>query len=140
MGAGSEVCSLYVEIILTPAQTIAAVDRELKAAFRDAGITDLAIEPYVVRHGFDADPVQVKPLVAALDHAHRLVRGAPMAPSTSVYSSMWRDHNVFNMNRIPAVTMGPTRWRPSVDDLVQCTQMYALAALAICGRAPSRAS
>jgi acetylornithine deacetylase/succinyl-diaminopimelate desuccinylase-like protein len=138
MGAGSEVCSLYVEVILTPAQTIAGVDRELKAAFRDAGIADVAIEPYVVRHGFDADPVQVRPLVAALDHAHRLVRGTPMAPSAPVYSSMWRDHNVFNMNRIPAVTMGPTRWRPTIEDLVQCTQTYALAALAICGRAPGR--
>ena len=137
LGAGSEVCSLYVEVILTPAQTIAGVDRELKAAFRAAGIADLHVEPYVVRHGFDADPAQVRPLFQALDHAHQLVRGAPIAPSAPVYSSMWRDHNVFNMNRIPAVTMGPTRWRPRIADLLQCTQMYALAALAICGRAPA---
>ncbi len=135
IGAGSEVCSLYFEAMLTPAQTIGAVDRDLKAAFRDAGYTDLVIEPYVLRHGFDADPAQVGPLVDALDCAHRLVRGTPIAPSKPVYSSMWRDHLVFNMNRIPAVTMGPTRWRPSIDDLVQCTQMYALAALTICGQA-----
>jgi len=136
IGAGSEVCSLYVEINLTPAQRIADVDRELKALFRGAGFGGVEVEPYVVRHGFDAEPAAVQPLHAALDAAHRLVRGAPIAPSAPVYSSMWRDHNVFNMNRIPAVTMGPTRWRPSIDDLVACANMYALAALGVCGPLP----
>lgn len=135
MGAGSEVCSLFLEVNLTPAQTIAAVDRELKAAFRAAGIGAVDIRPFVVRHGFAADAAQVEPLRQALSDAHALVRSGPMPISAPVYSSMWRDHNVFNMNRIPAVTMGPTRWRPSVDDLVQCTRLYALAALRICGRA-----
>jgi hypothetical protein len=133
--AGSEVCSLYVEINLTPAQKIADVDRELQMLFRGAGFSGVEIEPYVVRHGFDAEPAAVQPLHAALDTAHRLVRGTPIAPSAPVYSSMWRDHNVFNMNRIPAVTMGPTRWRPSIDDLVACANLYALAALGVCGPA-----
>jgi len=54
---------------------------------------------------------------------------------------MWRDHNVFNMNRIPAVTMGPVRWLPSIEDMIQCTQWYALTALALCGRhRPGQAS
>lgn len=53
--------------------------------------------------------------------------------SGSVYSSMWRDHNIFNMNRIPVVTMGPVRWRPSIDDLITCTRIYALVALNLCG-------
>jgi formylaminopyrimidine deformylase len=134
MGAGSEVCSLFVELNLTPAQTIAAVDRDLKNAFRAAGIADIEIVPFVMRHGFEADTGQVEPLRQALSAAHALVRGGPMPISAPVYSSMWRDHNVFNMNRIPAVTMGPTRWRPRVDDLLQCTHLYALAALALCGR------
>lgn len=135
LGGGSEVCSLYVELNLTPAQTIADVDRELKAAFRAGNIGEVEILPYVVRHGFEADAAQVEPLRQAADHAHQAVRGSPIAISHSVYSSMWRDHNIFNMNRIPAVTMGPVRWRPSVGDLVACARIYALTALSLCGRA-----
>ena len=135
IGASSEVCSLYLDINLTPAQTIAGVDRELKAVLRQAGIDQVSVMPYVVRHGFVADDAQVRPLQQAFSRAHEMVRGGPITPSAAFYSSMWRDHNVFNMNRIPAVTMGPTRWRPSVADLVACTQMYALAALALCRRA-----
>ena len=133
LGAGSEVCSLYVEINLTPAQQIADVDRELKALFRGAGLGECVVEPFVVRHGFEADAARVEPLRAALDDAHRAIRGAAILPSKPVYSSMWRDHNVFNMNRIPAVTMGPVRWRPSIDDLVTCAKIYALAAVTVCG-------
>ena len=135
MGAGSELCSLYVEINLTPRQTIADVDWELKAAFTDLG--EVAIEPYVVRHGFEADAGAVEPLRRALDAAHFALQGVPIQPSASIYSSMWRDHNVFNMNRIPAVTMGPVRWRPTVDDLVRCAGIYALAAIGICETHPS---
>lgn len=134
MGASSEVCTLYLEVILGPRQNIGQVDRELKRVLRDAGIDDCLVEPYAVRHGFEADPKAVAPLRDALDAAHRHVRGTPMETGHPVYSSMWRDHNVFNMNRIPAVTMGPVRWRPRIDDLMQCTRLYALAALALCGR------
>lgn len=137
MGAGSEVCSLYLHVNLTPMQTIAAVDRDLKRALREAGIADVKVEPYVVRHGFEADATEVRPLQSALNYAHERVRREPQPISGSVYSSMWRDHNVFNMNRIPAVTMGPRRWRPSIDELVDCTRIYALAALALCGRSRS---
>lgn len=134
VGAGSEVCSLYVEIHLTPRQSIADVDRELKTALRAAEPGEMSILPYVVRHGFEGDPGQIEPLRLALDRAHQAVRSRPIAISAPVYSSMWRDHNVFNMNRIPAVTMGPTRWRPTIDDLVQCARIYALATLGVCGR------
>jgi hypothetical protein len=134
LGAGSEICKLYVEVNLTPSQTIAAVDRSLKAALRRGGVSGFSVEPYVVRHGFEADPAAVRPLTQALGAAHQAVRRSPLQPSDPVFSSMWRDHNIFNMNRIPAVTMGPVRWRPSVDDLVDCARIYALTALAICGK------
>lgn len=133
MSAGSEVALLYLHVTLTPAQTIAAVDRDLKQAL--AGLRGVTVEPMVVRHGFEADAKAVRPLQSALDFAHRQVLGGAQPIGPSVYSSMWRDHNVFNMNRIPAVTMGPRRWRPSIDDLMDCTAIYALAALALCGKA-----
>jgi formylaminopyrimidine deformylase len=136
MGAGTEVCSLYFEVILTPGQTIAAVDRDLKAALRRAGFDqNLSVEPYVVRHGFEADATQVAPIHGALNRAHELARGGPISIAQPVYSSMWRDHNVFNMNRIPAAVMGPGRWQPTPEEFASCAKLYALAALAICGKA-----
>lgn len=135
IGGGSEVCAIYIEINVTPAQTIADVDRSLKAALRAANLGEMSVLPYVMRHGFEADTDKVEPLRHALDIAHEAVRGSPIAPSNPVFSSMWRDHNVFNMNRIPAVTMGPVRWRPTIQDLVACTRIYALTALSLCGRA-----
>ena len=133
MGGGTEVCTIYLEVNLTPAQRIADVDRELKALFRKADLGAVEILPQVMRLGSEADAGAVEPLRRALDLGHGAVRGAPIAISKPVYSSMWRDHNVFNTARIPAVTMGPVRWRPSIEDLMSCTRIYALAALALCG-------
>ena len=65
----------------------------------------------------------------------RLGLGHPAARANPVYSSMWRDHNVFNMHRVPAITTGPKRWRPSPKDLADSALIYALTALAVCGRA-----
>ena len=136
MGAGSEICSLYVEVILTPGQTIGAVDRELKTAVRAAGFgAEARVEPYVVRHGFEADATRVAPIHHALNRAHELTRGGPIAIADPVFSSMWRDHNVFNMNRIPAAVMGPGRWQPTPQEFASCVKLYALAALSLCGRA-----
>ena len=136
MGAGTEVCCLYVEVILTPGQTIAAVDRELKSVLRRAGFDrGLTVEPYVVRHGFEADAKQVAPIHQALDRAHQLTRGKPIAIAEPFFSSMWRDHNIFNMNHIPSAVMGPGRWEPTPEEFVECARLYALAALELCGKA-----
>jgi len=47
---------------------------------------------------------------------------------------MWRDHNVFNMHRVPAVTTGMPRWRPTPEDMASSALVYALTMLAVCGR------
>ncbi len=52
---------------------------------------------------------------------------------------MWRDHNVFNMNRVPAITTGFKRWRPTPDDMAKSALIYALTALALCGKVDSEA-
>ena len=134
-GAGTEVVNLYLEVGLNPQQRAADVQRSLEAMVRDNNLGRIDIEPVVVRHGFEADAREVAPLVAAVDAATRLSLGHPVALADPVYSSMWRDHNVFNMHRIPAVTTGFRRWRPTPQDLVDSALVYALTALAICGRA-----
>ncbi|MEM5516358.1 peptidase M20 [Henriciella sp. AS95] len=134
-GAGTEVCALYLEVGLAPNQQIGDVHRSLEAFLRESGIGEFELEPVVVRHGFEADENKVKPLVSAVDLATRLATGEPLKRAAPIYSSMWRDHNVFNMNRVPAVTTGFKRWRPTPEDLVKGALIYAVTALALCGRA-----
>ncbi len=133
-GAGAEVCCLYLETILTPAQRVADVQHDLERLVAEGGFGEIEIEPVVVRHGFEANTRDVAPLVGALDAATRLTQGHAIERAAPVYSSMWRDHNVFNMQRIPAVTSGFKRWRPTPQDMVDSALIYALTALAICGR------
>ncbi len=133
IGGGTAVCALYLEVGLTPASRLQAVRREIAAALAAAGFEDFELQPVAVRHGCAADEAEIAPLRQALDGALRAVRGETLRPAHPVYASMWRDHNVFNMNRVPAATIGPPRHRPSLADFIDCTRLYALASIAVCG-------
>ena len=134
-GDGTEVVSLYLEVGLNPRQKAADVQHALEAMARAAGVGRVEVEAVVVRHGFEAQADEIAPLVGAVDVATRLGLGHPVERANPVYSSMWRDHNVFNMHRVPAITTGPRRWRPTPKDLADSALVYALTALEICGRA-----
>ena len=134
-GAGTDVCSIYVEVGLTAKQTASQPYHELNRLLASLGLTGYNIEPVVVRHGFAADEAQVAPLVKSLSQATSAVKGEALTLAHPAYSSMWRDHNVFNMQRIPAVTSGMPRFRPTPKDLTDSALIYAMTALAICGRA-----
>lgn len=134
-GAGTDICSVYIEVGLTAQQTAAQVYHQLNSVMAGLNLSGYDIEPMVVRHGFEADKNAVGPLVKSMCDATQAVKGHPIELAHPVYSSMWRDHNVFNMQRIPAVTSGMPRWRPSPQDLVDSAIIYALTALSICGRA-----
>jgi acetylornithine deacetylase/succinyl-diaminopimelate desuccinylase-like protein len=136
-GAGTEVVNVYLEVGLTPRQTVTDILHQLEALVREAGLGEVEIEPVMARHGFEADAEAVAPLVGAVDAATRLTFGRPVERAASVYSSMWRDHNVFNMQRIPAITTGFKRWRPSPKDLADSALIFALTAIAVCGKAES---
>ncbi len=136
-GAGTEVCCLYLEVGMTPRQTPAEILHSLEKLVRDENLGEVEIEPVVARNGFEADAAAVAPLVGAVDAATRLGLGRPVERAAPVYSSMWRDQNVFNMQRIPAITTGFTRWRPTPKDMVDSALIYALTTLAVCGRAAS---
>ncbi len=133
-GAGTEVCALYIEVGLNPRQKAADALHPILAAMRKVDVADFDVEPVVVRHGFEARSEEVAALTGAIDAATRLARGRPLEVAHPVYSSMWRDHNVFNMHRIPAVTTGMPRWRPTPADMASSALVYALTMLAVCGR------
>ena len=139
-GAGTERVNLYFEVGLNPRQRIGPVQHALEAALREADIGRFEVEPVVVRHGAEADAEEVAPLVGAVDAATRLARGHAVELADPVYSSMWRDHNVFNAQGVPALTTGFRRWRPTPQDLVDGALIYALTALAVCGRAETGAT
>jgi acetylornithine deacetylase/succinyl-diaminopimelate desuccinylase-like protein len=133
-GAGTQVCNVYLEVGLTPRQRAADIQRELDALVAKAGVGAFQIEPVVIRYGAEADATEIAPLADAVNAATQLTRGHPAERANPVYSSMWRDHNVFNTQRIPSLTTGFTRWRPGPRDLVDSALIYALTALAVCGR------
>lgn len=141
-GAGTEVCALYIDVSLNPRQKAADAYHGIMEAMRRVDVDSFDVEPMVVRHGFEAQPSEVAPLAGAIDAATRLARGSPVERAHPVYSSMWRDHNVFNMHRVPAVTTGMPRWRPTPKDMASSALVYALTMLAVCGRgeAPVEAS
>ncbi|WP_051318224.1 peptidase M20 [Cohnella thermotolerans] len=131
MGGGSEVCSLYLEVNLTPVQSIADVQRELEALLADEKFAGRAY-PIVYRQGFEADEGKVGPLRRAFGAAGEACGRGAAELAHPVYSSMWRDHNVFNMFGIPSVTYGPSRSRPTVDDMMDAAVIYAATAWRIC--------
>lgn len=134
-GAGTEVCALYIEVALNPRQKAGQALHDITDAMRGLDLDGFDVEPVVVRHGFEAHPDEVAPLAGAVAAATQLGRGEALAPAHPVYSSMWRDHNVFNMHRVPAVTTGMPRWRPTAADMASSALVYALTMLAVCGRA-----
>lgn len=133
-GAGTEICALYLDVQLTPRQSVAQAYHGIVAAMRGVDVEEFDVEPVVVRHGFEAETAAVAPLAGAVDAATRLARDTPLERAHPVYSSMWRDHNVFNMHRIPALTTGMPRWRPTPQDMASSALIYALTMLAVCGR------
>ncbi|MBT0667478.1 peptidase M20 [Novosphingobium profundi] len=133
-GAGTEICALYLEVGLNPRQKAAEAMHGIMAAMRGLAVESFDVEPVVVRHGFEARAEEVAILTGAVDAATRLARGSALEVAHPVYSSMWRDHNVFNMHRIPAVTTGMPRWRPTPADMASSALVYALTMLAVCGR------
>ena len=136
-GAGTEIVNVYLEVGMTPKQTVAAIQHDLERLMLEKNLGEVEIETVVVRNGFEADADAVAPLVGAVDVATRLTLGHPVERAAPVYSSMWRDQNVFNMQRVPAITTGFKRWRPTPKDLVDSALIYALTALAVCGKAES---
>lgn len=136
-GAGTDVCSIYVEVGLTAKQTAAQSYHELKRVMSSLDIDSFDIEPMVVRHGFEADKSAVSPLVKSLCNATQATKGHAIPLAHPAYSSMWRDHNVFNMQRVPAVTSGMPRSHATPQDLVDSALIYALTALSVCGKRKS---
>ena len=132
-------CAIYLDVRTTPTQNPLDIREDLRALVVGAGL-DGEVELYVYRPAFEADPVKVQPLAAAITHAHQTLLGGTPPPASPPFSSMWRDINCFNEMRIPAITYGPGisvgggNFGMKIATLVTGAQLYALTALQLCNQ------
>lgn len=142
----SQLCHLYLDCRLNPKQNPLEVKEGLEGVLEECGVQG-RVEQFLYRRGYEAQGIE--PLSDMLTTCHEKILGnAPKEPHPGV-CSMWRDHNIYNEMGIPALTYGPPRSMLradkagySIDDLLRCSQIYALTALAVCNsnRAKNSAS
>lgn len=132
------ICHLYLDIRITPEQSLLDVERELKAMLEQTGIP-VTVEPFAFRRGYEAH--NVEPLVASVETAHRRIFDETPGRPVDAVTSMWRDSNVFNEAGIPTVVYGPGasvgggNFAMEIDALVKAAQVYAAIAIEVCGTA-----
>jgi acetylornithine deacetylase/succinyl-diaminopimelate desuccinylase-like protein len=132
-------CAIYVDVRVTPAQNPLDVREDLRAQVAELGL-DGEVELFVYRPAYEADPVKVETLAAAITHAHQALLGGVPPPASPPFSSMWRDINCFNEMRIPSLTYGPGvsvgggNFRMPIETLVTGARLYALTALELCNQ------
>jgi acetylornithine deacetylase/succinyl-diaminopimelate desuccinylase-like protein len=133
-----EVCVIYVDVRLAPGQDGGPVGDELRTMLASLKL-DGEVEQFASRSGYEARGIE--PLVDALDEAHRHEFGSDCEVAASPECSMWRDHNLYNEVGIPALTYGTrgiagtSQFTVRKSDLYRSARVYALTALAFCGRA-----
>ena len=132
-------CAIYVDVRITPVQNPLDIREDLRRLMAGAGLEG-EVELYTYRPAFEADPVKVQPLRAAVTRAHQAILGDTPKPASPPFSSMWRDINCFNEMRIPAITYGPGisvgggNFGMRIADMVTGAQLYALTALDLCNQ------
>jgi len=140
-----QVCSVYVDVRLTPDGDPLAIRSELRKRIASTGVA-AEVELFLYRRGYEAQ--NVSRLVNAVDSAHLTVLGSPPKPVASPICSMWRDNNVFNEAGIPSLTYGPPAgFSPggvgaagtghffiTKQDLAAAAKIYALTAFNLCNQ------
>jgi len=128
---GTDICSLYLDCRITPGTTPREIREELERVVRSVGI-QADIELFLFRQGYEAEYEKVLPFVEKCKSAHQAVFETELQMADPVFSSMWRDHSVFNEYRVASVTYGPPRFKPKLADLMNCARVYAAIALEVC--------
>lgn len=131
------VCQLYLDVRITPIQTLGSVQAELEDVLAKTGVP-LALEPFAFRRAFEA--VGTEELERAVKRAHRSIFSVdPGEPNTAI-TSMWRDSNVFIEAGVPTICYGPGastggggKYAMRIDTLLDAARVYALIAMEVCG-------
>ncbi len=140
-----QVCSIYLDVRLTPEGDPLAIRSEIRKRIASTGV-QAEVELFLYRRGYEAR--NISRLVSSLDAAHTAILGAPPKPVASPICSMWRDNNVYNEVGIPSLTYGPSAgFSPAgvgaagtghffitKQDLATSAKVYALTALDLCNQ------
>lgn len=141
----SQVCAIYLDVRITPAQHPEDVRRELKRVLEEAGVP-FDLELYTYRRAYDGikghgSGGENEPLVRAVKAAHRGIFGKEPDRCLPQHTSMWRDINVFHEAGIPGVMYGPGisvlggLSAIKAEELVRAARLYTWIALETCGAA-----
>jgi len=132
-----QLCTIYVDIRITPVQDPLTIREELRRLIAGAGFEG-EVELYTYRRGYEAKGVE--PLAEAVGRAHERILGGRPPIAAPPLCSMWRDLNVFNEVGIPSLTYGPGasvgggNLSMRLTDLHTAAKVYALTALDVCNR------
>ena len=151
---------IYVIVKTLPGTAPLAIKRELEAVCekvrrRESDILDVRVDLYLSTDGYEISKNEY--VVKAVAQAHRTVFGKPVPYSKPIRYGITSDGSRIAAYGVPAITYGPgfgthlidptetkapAEWdTPSgvrrgvgIDNMVNCTKVYALAALDICNR------
>ncbi len=140
-------CNLYLDIRIVPGQHPLEVKEELIGLIERLKRSDPQME--VELELLVTDPATIigeeEPVVLAVKSAHQTIFGRPPAED---FRGAVSDAAHLNRYGIPTVWYGPAGRNPpgmeehgygwqNIEDLIQCTHVYALAALDLCSRTKS---
>jgi acetylornithine deacetylase len=144
-------CYLYIHVTMVPNTNINSVKQEIQDILDELAREDPEfksdLEIYLARNGYEV--ALEHPLVKAMERAHRTVLGRENVWPEPYRYSVSSDGSTLDEYGIPAITYGPggiNRQREysmfdrelgeilSITNLVDCTKVYALAALDLCNR------
>lgn len=141
------IAALYVDVRLPPGKRPEFVRDDLESVLADLDVEG-EVDCYMFRRGYVAADDAVEPIRRAVDAGLDRVRDGVSPRPSPASTSMWRDFNVLAEVGVPCVMFGPPRSTPPgweqanqphphsalhVDDLVDATKVYALAAMDLCG-------
>jgi acetylornithine deacetylase/succinyl-diaminopimelate desuccinylase-like protein len=151
---------IYVIVKTLPGTPPMAIKRELEAVCdklqtRESDILGIRVDLYLSTDGYEISKREY--VVKAMERAHREVFGQPVPYAKPIRYGITSDGSRISAYGVPSITYGPgfgthlvdptetrapAEWdTPSgirrgvgIDNMVNCTKVYALAALDICGK------
>jgi acetylornithine deacetylase/succinyl-diaminopimelate desuccinylase-like protein len=151
---------IYVIVKTVPGTPPLAIKRELEAVCdkvrrRESDILDTRVDLYLSTDGYEISKSDF--VVKAMERAHKLVFGRPVPYSKPIRYGITSDGSRIAAYGVPSITYGPgfgthlvdptetkapAEWdTPSgvrrgvgIDNMVNCTKVYAMAALDICNK------
>ena len=151
---------IFVIVKMLPGAVPLAIKRDLeqvceKMRKRESDILDIRVELYLTTPGYEISKSEY--VVKAMERAHKMVFNQPVPYAKPIRYGITSDGSRIAAYGVPAITYGPgfgthlvdptetkagTEWDSptgirrgvGIENMVNCTKVYALAALDICNR------